>query len=254
MEELQMENILIVIIVFLTSILFSMLGVGGAIFYVPFLYGTGMELLSAITTALLLNIITSGSAAMFYLRKKMVDLQAAVPLIIFAAIGTQIGGHLARLTPVNVLLLLFSIQMIFIGTEMLFARFEKLYKGKVIPGQKKKILIIVGGFVIGILSGLLGVGGGSFVVPMLIILGYGVKRAAATSGFIVVFVSLSAFLAHVWTWEPEITLVLYISVASFIGAQIGSRLMYSRIKADILRKMLGILLLLMAARILAGLI
>ncbi|MCQ6963319.1 sulfite exporter TauE/SafE family protein [Methanolobus chelungpuianus] len=249
-----MENIFLIITVFITSVLFSMLGIGGAIFYVPFFYGTGMELLNAITTALLLNIVTSGSAATLYLRKKMVDLQAAVPLILFAAIGTQIGGYLARLTPVDVLLFLFSIQMIFIGAEMLFARFEKYYKGKEISGKKKKFLVTGGGLIIGILSGLLGVGGGSFVVPMLIIMGYGIKCAAATSGFVVVFASLSAFLAHVWTWEPDITLVLYIIVASFLGAQVGSRLMYSRVKADTLRKILGVLLLIMAARILTGLL
>lgn len=248
-----MENIFLIIIVFITSVLFSMLGIGGAIFYVPFFYGTGMELLSAITTALLLNIVTSGSAATLYLRKKMVDLQAAVPLILFAAIGTQIGAYLARLAPVNLLLLLFSIQMIFIGSEMLFARFERYYKNREISKQKKKYLIIGGGFIIGILSGLLGVGGGSFVVPLLMVMGYGIKCAAATSGFVVVFASLSAFLAHVWTWEPDTTLLLYIVVASFLGAQVGSRLMYSRIKADTLRKILGVLLLIMAARILTGL-
>ncbi|WP_094229239.1 sulfite exporter TauE/SafE family protein [Methanolobus psychrotolerans] len=248
-----MHDIIIVFIVFLTSVLFSMLGLGGAIFYVPFFYGIGMELKSAITIALLLNIVTSSSAAMLYLRKKMVDIQAAVPLILFAAIGTLIGEYLARQTPTNIILFIFSIQMIFIATEMLFAKFEKLYKGKEIEGKKKKLLIIVGGFVIGVLSGLLGVGGGSFVVPMLMVLGYGIKISIATSGFIVVFVSLSAFLAHLPTWEPDITLVLYITVVSFIGAQMGSRLMYSRIKAETLRKVLGTLLLIMALKILTDL-
>ncbi len=229
-----------------------MLGVGGAIFYVPFFYGTGMELKSAITIALLLNIVTSSSAAIIYLRKNMVDLQVAIPVILFAAIGTPIGAYLSMLAPTNLILIIFSIQMIFIAVEMLFAGFEKFYRGKKLDDSSKKRLIICGAFTIGVLSGLLGLGGGSFIVPMLIVLGFGIKVSIATSGFIVVFVSAFAFFSHLWTWEPDIAFVVYVAAAAFIGAQIGSRMMHSRLKAETLRKVLGILLLVIAANILYG--
>lgn len=247
-----METMFVFIIILFSSLIFSMLGVGGAVFYIPFFYGTGMQFLDAVTTALLLNIVTSGSASILYLRKKLVDMQVALPLIFFAAIGTQIGGYIARLAPVDLLLLLFSIQMVIIGLEMLFSRFEDFYKGKELADQTQKYLIISGGFIIGILSGLLGIGGGSFVVPMLIIMGHDVKKAAATSGFVVVFASLSAFLSHMPLWEPDRILVFYMVVASFLGAHLGSKLMYSKINANTLKKFLGILLLLMAMKILYG--
>ncbi|WP_406657614.1 sulfite exporter TauE/SafE family protein [Methanolobus sp. ZRKC2] len=249
-----MEDILIVLAVFFSSIIFSMLGLGGAIFYVPFFYWTGMELVEAITVALLLNIVTSSSATVIYLRKKLVDLHIAVPFIVASAAGAQIGAYFTRLVPVDMLLFFFAILMIVVGLEMIFARIEKFYREKKINGSKKLLIVSIGGLVVGILSGLLGIGGGSFIVPMLLLLGYGIKCAAATSGFIVIFTSLSAFIAHASSWEPDISMVIYIALASFTGAQLGSHLMSGRMKAETLRKMFGVILLLMAARIISGLL
>ncbi len=247
-----MEDMLIVLAVFIISIVFSMLGLGGAIFYVPFFYWTGMELVGAITTALLLNIVTSGSATVIYLRRKLVDLKIAVPFIAASAIGAQIGAYFTELVPVDVLLFFFAILMIIVGLEMIFSRAEKFYRKRKIEGSKKLILVTAGGMIVGILSGMLGIGGGSFIVPMLVLLGYGIKRAAATSGFIVIFTSLSGFIAHADTWEPDINLVIYIVMASFAGAQLGSHLMSGKMKSDTLKKLFGVVLLLMAIRIISG--
>lgn len=249
-----MEDILIILAVFFSSAIFSMIGLGGAIFYVPFFYWTGMEFVGAITTALLLNIVTSGSATVIYLRKKLVDLHIAVPFIVASAIGAQIGAYFTSRVPVDILLSFFAILMIVVGLEMIFGKIEGFYRKKKIEGRKRYILVLVGGMIVGILSGMLGIGGGSFIVPMLFLLGYGIKHAAATSGFIIIFTSLSGFIAHATSWEPDATLLIYIVLASFTGAQLGSHLMSGRMKAETLKRMFGAILLLMAVRIISGLL
>ncbi|MDW7733052.1 MAG: sulfite exporter TauE/SafE family protein [Methanolobus sp.] len=249
-----MEDMLIVIAVFLSSIIFSMLGLGGAIFYVPFFYWTGMELVGAITTALLLNVVTSSSATVIYLRKKMVDLHIALPFIVASAIGAQIGAYFTNLVPVDILLFFFALLMIFVGFEMIFGWAQGSYRKKEVTGRKKYALVFAGGMVVGILSGMLGIGGGSFMVPMLLLLGYGIKYASATSGFIIIFTSLSGFIAHTSSWEPDIRLITYIVLASFTGAQLGSHLMSGRMRAETLKKMFGAILLIMAGRIISGLL
>lgn len=249
-----MEPFLIVLAVFFTSTIFSMMGLGGAIFYVPFFYWTGMELLAAITTALLLNTVASGSAAVTYIRKNMVDMQIAVPFVISSMAGAQIGAYFTRYTPVNILLFLFSVLMVLVGLEMIFSKAERFYRDDGLEGKWKLTVIVFSGMIIGIISGMLGIGGGSLIVPLLLFLGFGIKRAAATSGFIVLFTSLSGFAAHFPSWEPDYLLVLYIVVAAVAGAQLGSRLMYSRVKADSLRKGFGVLLLLIALRMITGML
>ena len=231
-----------------------MLGLGGAIFYVPFFYWTGMELVAAITTALLLNTVSSGSAAVTYVRKNMVDIHSAIPFVASSMIGAQIGAYFTRFTPVELLLFIFALLMMVIGLEMIFAKAERFYKKGETHGKKRTLVILVSGMIIGIISGMLGIGGGSLIVPLLLILGFHVKRAAATSGFIVLFTSLSGFIAHLSTWEPDHTLVVYIVIASFVGAQIGSQLMYHKIRADSLKKVFGVILLAIAFRMLTSML
>ncbi|WP_406661310.1 sulfite exporter TauE/SafE family protein [Methanolobus sp. ZRKC3] len=246
-----MDPFFIVLAVLLISSIFSMLGLGGAIFYVPFFYWTGMELVAAITTALLLNTVSSGSAAVTYLRKNMVDLQTALPFVIGSMTGAQIGAYFSRYTPVDTLLFAFSILMTIVGLEMIFSRAVKFYSKDELQGRRKITVILISGMVIGIISGMLGIGGGSLIVPLLLIIGFKIKRAAATSGFIVFFTSISGFIAHFSNWEPDYTLVFYIVLASFTGAQIGSHLMYNKVKAESLRKAFGAILLIIAFRIIS---
>jgi uncharacterized membrane protein YfcA len=229
-----------------------MLGLGGAIFYVPFFYWTGMDLVAAITTALLLNTVASGSAAVTYVRKNMVDMKTALPFVISSMTGAQIGAYFTKYTTAETLLFIFSILMVIIGLEMIFAKASKFYSHNEIAGQKKTVIILISGMIIGIIAGMLGIGGGSLIVPLLLILGFNIKRAAATSGFIVLFTSISGFIAHFGTWEPDYTLVLYIVLAAFIGAQIGSHLMYQKVKAESLRKAFGAVLLIIAFRMLSS--
>ncbi|SFM32722.1 sulfite exporter TauE/SafE family protein [Methanolobus profundi] len=249
-----MEIIILALIVFCTSTLFSMIGLGGAIFYVPFFYWLTGDFISSVTIALLLNTVTSGSAAITYIRKGMVDFKVAIPFIIASMTGAQIGAYFTQVIPVSLLLFALTILMIFVGEEMIFSKAQLLYKGKHFSDHRRYPAIIVAGFVIGTIAGMIGVGGGTFVVPLLLVLGFTIKRAAASSGFIVLFTSLSAFVAHASSWDPEIHMLAAVAIASFFGAQLGSHIMHSRIRPETLQKMFGVILWIMALKMLSGMI
>jgi len=249
-----MDILLIALVVFCASAFFSMIGLGGAIFYVPFFYWLTGDFIFSVTTALFLNLTTSGSAAITYVRKHMVDFKTAIPFLIASTMGAQIGAFFTKIAPVDFLLFMLSLLMLFVGEEMIFSKVQILYKRKQIKGKLKYLLIVICGLLIGLISGMVGIGGGSLIVPLLLAIGFDIKRAAASSGFMVFFTSISAFIAHVSSWNPDFRLIIYIIIAAFSGAQLGSHLMHSRVKAETLQKMFGIVLWLMAAKMLSGLL
>ena len=250
-----MEPLTIAVMIFFIAAIFSMLGLGGGIVYVPLFYWLGIDMLIAIPTALLLNAVTSSSAAITYLRNRMVDLHTAAPFIISSTIGAPIGAYFTKITPVDTLLWAFSVVLVLAGARMIF--FKASDEGSKIADQnvKKRAVAGVGlGFVIGMAAGLLGIGGGVFIVPVLVALGFGMKRASATSGFIVIFSSISGFLGHIGTGNLDAELMIYTAIAAFIGGQVGSRLMYSKMRSRTIKQMFGVVLCIMAVKIVSGLL
>ena len=94
------------------------------------------------------------------------------------------------------------------------------------------------------MAGLLGIGGGVFIVPLLIyLLKMPTKTAAATSIFIVVFSSFSGFIAHISLANTNWKFILLAAVFSFAGGQFGSRIMSEKLKGKAIRRIFGIFLL-----------
>ena len=250
-----MEPLTIAAMVFFIAVIFSMLGLGGGLVYVPLFYWLGIDMLIAIPTALLLNAVTSSSAAITYLRKGMVDLHTAAPFIIASTIGAPIGAYFTKFIPVETLLGGLSIILLLAGTRMAFYKNGK--SDETISTTDVKNYAVIGvifGFIIGMAAGLLGIGGGMFIVPILVALGFGMKRASATSGFIIIFSSISGFLGHLGSGHLDTELMIYTAIAAFIGGQVGSHLMYSRVKSKTIKQMFGVVLWIMAVKIVIGLV
>ena len=249
-----MDPILIAVIIFFLAVIFSMLGLGGALVYVPLLYWLGIPMSEVIPTALLLNGVTSSSAAITYYRKKMIDLHMSAPFVLASSVGAPIGAYFTQFTPVETLLWILSIVLVLAGGRMIFSRAGEVEDHCETVNKKERLIIGIGlGFVIGIAAGLLGIGGGVFIVPLLIALGYGTKRASATSAFIVVFSSFSGFFGHIGIGQLDMTLMAYTAVTAFIGGQVGSHLMHSKMKSKTIKQMFGVVLWIMAVKIVSGL-
>ncbi len=110
------------------------------------------------------------------------------------------------------------------------------------------VLGVSAGGILGFLAGLIGRGGGSFVVPLLYIAGLEAKAAAATSAMVVTFSGLSSFISHIATSaKPRWLLWGLCVLAVFAGSQIGSRIMATKMKSKSVRLVFGFVLLGVAA-------
>lgn len=235
-------------IILVLAFIFSMLGLGGAMIYIPVFTWFGFDLKEvAIPTGLFLNSVTAFSAAVYYYRSRMVDVKGAIPMMLTAIVGAPVGAHFTHLLPTNVLIALFSIAMVSTGLKMLYS--AGAAEPTALMDARKRAMITGGaGFFIGFVSGLLGSGGGFLFVPVMIAVGYPTKQAAANSAFIVLFSSFSGFLGHAahvhFNWE----LLVFCTIAVIIGAQLGGKMMKEKMKARSIKQMFGILLILVAVK------
>jgi uncharacterized membrane protein YfcA len=237
-------------VILLLSFIFSMLGLGGAMLYIPVFHWFGFDFKSvAIPTGLLLNGITVLSAAIYYLRAKMVDIKGSLPLIITSFVGAPVGAYFTRFFPTRTLILLFALAMVFAGGRMLVTS-GHADKEQMMSCKWRLLLMGIGGFFIGFIAGLLGVGGGFLFVPMMLIIGYKTKQAAATSSFVVIFSSFSGFAGHVAEGHFHWPLMVATTIAVIIGAQIGAKVMKEKMTAKWIKQMFAVVLLGVAVRLL----
>ena len=104
------------------------------------------------------------------------------------------------------------------------------------------------------MAGLLGVGGGNFILPMLIYLGFNPKKASATTAFIVIFSSFTGFLGHASLGHINISLLAFAAIGSVLGALLGSWLMVEKLKPKQVKLIIGTVLLCIAVKMIWNLI
>lgn len=237
------------LVVFFSGLL-SMAGLGAAFIFVPLFYWLGVPLHEAMSVALLLNFVSLSFATVSYIRGRLVDFKAALPALVLAVIMSPLGAWSARFVDRSVLLWFFAAFLLFASYMMLF------YKPRVAREKPLESVWISGGVgaFAGFVGGLLGVGGGNIIVPTLTWLGHDAKRAAGTTAFIVVFSSLSGFLGRVSVAGLDWTFVDVTALAAIAGALLGAWLMKAKIQSPQLKRVIGVALLLAAAKIVWDLI
>lgn len=227
---------------FVIAFVFSMLGMGGSQLYIPILYWLGMDFKSeAIPLGLLLNLINSGSAAIVYGRQKLIDWRVAIPfgvtMIFFAPLGTLLNITLPT-QPIIIIFALFTA----IAAVLMLSGWKPKHGS--LTSRQRIILGVSAGSILGFLTGLIGRGGGSFVVPLLYISGLDPRAAAATSALVVTGSGISGFVSHLATAaRPNWGIWLTAALAVLAGSQIGSRLMSTRLKPRAVKVIFGVVLL-----------
>jgi len=244
--------ILAAVLVFVFTTVLTIAGVGAAFILIPVFLALGIPLLTAMSTALLLNAVAMVFASISYAREKLIVFKTALPILIVATILSPLGARTAEHLPKVMLLWMFVGFLVFAGSMMLFYK----AKEREVETNTKKLIgygVGVGSFA-GYLGGLLGVGGGNFIVPVLVWLGFNPKKAAATTAFIVIFSSFSGFLGHASLGNIDMKLLAFCAIGSVAGALFGAYLMKKKLSGKQVKVAIGLILYLIAVKMIWDLI
>jgi len=236
---------------FFTTLL-TIAGVGAAFILIPVFIALGVEVHVAMAVALLLNSIAMSFASVRFIKNRLVVFRTAVPILLVAVPLSPLGAYVAQGLDRTILLWMFAGFLLFAAFMMLFYR----AKAKDIESSTGKLLgygASVGGFA-GFLGGLLGVGGGNIIVPVLVWLGFDPKKASATTSFIVIFSSFSGFLGHATLGKIDWTLLGFTAAGSAGGALLGAWLMTDKLKSRQVKIIIGVILLLIASKMIWNLV
>lgn len=243
-------SVILIIAIFIISLILTMVGLGGGLVFSPLFIILGFVKSEAASASLFLNLIAAASAAYTYSRKKMVDFSLAIPLIISSSLAAPIGSYLNVHIDVKPFLMILAGVLALAGVRMLISPSADVEVVSV--GSSKKIIGGIGiGAGIGVFGGLLGIGGGVFIVPLLIyVMKTPTKIAAASSTFIVCFSSLTGFLGYASMERINWLFILPAAIASFAGGQAGSRIMSSKLKGKNIRIIFSMILFVLCAKLL----
>jgi uncharacterized protein len=232
-----MWELLLPLLGFLIAIVSSMAGVGGGIFFVPILtLGYGFLPVHAVGTSLMVIIFGGISASLGFAWQKRIFYKTGLMLAVTTVPGSIIGAILATELPGELLGLVFGVFLVIVAVRLLMVsdvlrknRSQKQAR-KVVEHEndlfldKKRLAVGVGlGFFGGVTSGLLGVGGGILLVPiMALVLFMPMHAVVATSMFTMVFTSLSGVVQHWTLGNVNFEYALLLAVGALVGAQVGA--------------------------------
>lgn len=228
----------------------GLLGGGGSIVTVPLLaYVAGMDAKQAIATSLLVVGVTSTIGAISHARAGRVQWRTGLIFGAAGMAGAFGGGLLARFIPGTVLLIGFAVMMIATAVAMLRGRtnVDGSEAGNRLPVPK----IIAEGLVVGLVTGLVGAGGGFLVVPALALLGgLPMPIAVGTSLVVIAMKSFAGLGGYLSSVQINWTVALAVTAAAVVGALVGARLT-AKVNPDALRRAFGWFVLAMSSVILA---
>ena len=283
--NLSVNAIVIILLGGAVGFLSGMFGVGGGFLTTPLLIFYGIPPMVAAASASTQVTGASVSGVFAHMRRGGVDFQMGMVLVAGGMLGTGAGAILFDLLEQwgqidTVINLLYVIMLGGIGGMMAWESahaVRAIRTSQPLPAKKRRhhplvanlplrwrfyrsglyispLAPLILGFITGIMTMLLGVGGGFIMVPaMLYLLGMGAQVVVGTSLFQILFVTMSATMMHSLTTKAvDIVLAVLLLIGSVIGAQIGAQFA-QKMRPEYLRLTLAIIVLLVALRMAIGL-
>lgn len=238
---------------FLTGLVYAMGGLAGGSTYLALLALFQYPYGSIPKIALLCNLIVSAGGTWHFVKAGHLDLRRVLPFLIASIPAAYLGGRI----PVGkeLFTLLLGLSLAAAAARLLFL--DKAIEAVKAPAIKNTWGIgLILGALLGFLSGIVGIGGGIFLAPVLLFLRWaGPRQAAAAASLFILVNSASGLLGQFTKGGLDIPAahVIPLFAAAFLGGQIGSRLGAGRIPSLALQRITGLLILTVALRLLGGL-
>lgn len=222
----------------LIGVSLGLLGGGGSILAVPLLvYVADLPPKEAIATSLLVVGATSAVGVIPHARAHRVRWRTGLIFGFAGMTGAYAGGRLAEFIPAGFLLTGFAVMML--ATAVAMIRGRRGAEGRPVPHELPVPRVILDGVVVGLVTGLVGAGGGFLVVPALALLGgLPMPVAVGTSLVVIAMKSFAGLAGYLSSVSIDWGLAGAVVVAAVAGSFVGGRLA-GRIPAEILRKAFG---------------
>lgn len=230
---------------FAIGLALGLLGGGGSILTVPALvYLIGQSPQAAVTTSLAIVGVNSLVGASAHFRQRTLVWPVA---LVFGGVGmvaAYLAGGLSRLFTPAALMVAFAVLMLVIGALMLSGAGRQAADGERPPAGWG--WVVIAGVGVGVLTGILGVGGGFLIVPALALLvRLPMPQAVGTSLAVIAANSLAGLLGHINAGPLDLSLVIVFVGAGLFGALAGARLA-RRMPVDRLRQAFAVFVILLA--------
>jgi hypothetical protein len=239
---------LVLVLALAIGLSLGLLGGGGSILAVPLLvYVAGLGAKEAIATSLLVVGVTSLAALVPHALARRVRWRTGLVFGAAAMAGAYAGGRLAEFVPGTALLVGFAVMML--ATAVAMIRGRRAVEPR--PGGARPWAVLLEGGVVGLVTGMVGAGGGFLVVPALVLLG-GLPMGAAvgTSLLVIALKSFAGLAGYAAGVEVDWGLAATVSAAAVAGSVAGGALT-GRVPADGLRRGFGWFVIAMGAFVLA---
>lgn len=233
----------------LIGVTLGLLGGGGSILTVPILvYVAGQDPKVAIATSLFVVAATSGAGAVSHARAGRVRWRTGVVFGVAGMVGAYAGGRFAQFIPGTWLLVAFGLMMAATAVAMLRGR--RAVEPQDAPNELPLARVVLDGVLVGLVTGLVGAGGGFLVVPALVLLGgLPMSVAVGTSLVVIAMKSTAGLVGYLHSVSIDWPLALAVTAFAIAGSVLGGRLA-GRVSQDALRRGFGWFVIVMAAFVL----
>ncbi len=229
--------------IFTLAVLYSSVGHGGASGYIAVMALLSLEPSLIKPTALSLNILVASIATWQFYKAGYFSWRLFWPFAVLAVPFAFIGGYVTL--PTHVFKVLLGLILIFSAVHFLFAA-----KGDKQVSEPPRLQAIGAGAGIGLLAGLTGTGGGIFLTPLLLLMGWAKVKAAAAVSALFILVNSSAGLAgYLSNGNTLPALIVPLFVAAALGGGVGSYLGSRHFEPTIIKRFLAVVLLIAGTKL-----
>ena len=227
---------LLPILFFFVAFIYSSVGLGGGSSYTALMAIFGINYLIIPTASLSLNLIVTSIGMLNFWRNGHGRLGLIAPFLLTSIPMAYLAGSLNLPKEIFQLILLFTLILVVVRIYVL----RELQLSFYLSGTKKWIFMVGLGAILGFVAGSVGIGGGIYLVPLIVMFDLGSEKEAAAAGTIFIWVnSLAGVFARAQAGTFDIDFILPLIGAVIAGGLAGSYLGSFKFQAETIQKIMG---------------
>ena len=227
------------VLFFIVAFAYSSVGLGGGSSYTALMAIVGMSPLAIPMVSLSLNLMVTTISSYNFLRNGHGRIKLILPFLVSSIPMAYLGGSLN--IPATVFYWVLLISLLFVAARIYLWQSTSLRLN--LNNIQKIIISLLAGSILGLIAGIVGIGGGIYLVPLIIVLGLGNEKQAAACGAIFVWLnSLAGLASRIQYNAIDLTDYMPLIAAALIGGTAGSFFGSFKASPKVMEKILGIII------------